>query len=154
MILSHFSKEPFEFDPKRKYSLEHKWAYKPKGLWLSHEDPQAFGWREWCEGEEFGLERLKYRSDFECDLTYWAVLRTSDEILSFSKEYGMDDPSSAVKIFKMMDWPRVVKEFSGLLITPYNWSLRLHPATHWYYGWDCASACCWNLKTVRPLVTK
>lgn len=35
---------------------------------------------------------------------------------------------------------------------PYQWECRLDRDTFWYYSWDCASACIWNLQAVRPLV--
>jgi len=37
----------------------------------------------------------------------------------------------------------VSKEYDGIEIAPYQWDARL--SLIWYYGWDVASGCIWNL---------
>jgi hypothetical protein len=32
------------------------------------------------------------------------------------------------------------------------WECRLDPAAAWYYGWDCASGCVWNLEVIADVV--
>lgn len=51
--------------------------------------------------------------------------------------------------YHQLDWPAVVSLYQGIVITPYQWSLR-HKLT-WYYGWDCASACVWDLSAVESV---
>ena len=47
-----------------------------------------------------------------------------------------------------MDWGYLATQYQGLIIAPYLWDLRLFgPA--WYYGWDCASGCIWDLTAVE-----
>jgi hypothetical protein len=143
--LVHFSEEPLEFDASRSYPQPDGDPFrKPTGLWLS--DESGYGWREWCEGEEFHLEGLAHATPFECDTSTWCVLKSSDEILEFSRKFRVHIVDFA---FPTIDWRDVKKEFGGILVTPYDWKLRLDSRCHWYYGWDCASACVWDLSTVR-----
>lgn len=147
MILTHFSKDPFHFEPGRQYeqldndNFGQSIIGKPNGLWLS--DESSYGWKEWCRSAGYGDTSLA--TNFVCDLTDWCLLLTSNEILAFTEKYSTPE----FRVFRCIDWVRVKKEFSGILITPYDWKLRLDPRTHWYYGWDCASACVWDLMTVK-----
>jgi hypothetical protein len=155
-ILTHFSPDPFVFNPKFFYKTHPNYlinGFKPKpiGLWLS--DETDMGWKEWCEGEEFRLEWLKHRTDFEVDLTRICVLDSDDKIKAFSKEYSVR-PIPDLTALLVIDWDRVAKLYSGILISPYSYELRLKLEFSWYYGWDCASACIWDLSAVKPLVNE
>ena len=41
------------------------------------------------------------------------------------------------------DWPKIAELYDGILITPYQPAYHLE--VRWYYSWDVASACVWNL---------
>lgn len=148
MILSHFTAKPFVFRPRRKYKIESSRfpPMKPRGLWLS--DEKDFGWKQWCDEQQWNLSSLVHRTDFVVlDNSQWLVLDNAQKILEFTREFKIPDEKFAV--LRSIDWARVQKEYAGILISPYQWSLRFHAETFWYYGWDCASACVWNLKTVK-----
>ncbi len=144
MILSHFSEKPFRFNPKQTYiSVD---SFKPVGLWLS--DESDHGWKQWCEGQEWNLKAFKYQTDFTViDFSNWLALTTKKKVLEFGEEFKHEGR----KFSELwgIDWPRVQKQFDGILISPYQWSLRHNRETSWYYGWDCSSACVWNLKTIE-----
>lgn len=145
MVLSHFTGKKFVFDPLKKYNQKDMGNFKPRGLWLSDETANL-SWSEWCKGESWGLERLNHKTDFLCQTSSWLVLKNSNEILAFTDEFSIEMYPGAQ--INKIDWFRVVREYSGILITPYDYHLRLHAETHWYYGWDCASACVWDLSTI------
>ena len=145
-ILSHFSDRPLKFNPNKKYKAVPDF-FKPMGLWLSDETAGQDSWRSWCEGEQWGLDRLKHETLFECDTRDWIVLPNFESLLDFSKEYSTKERFSMLSL----DWHRVSQDFKGILITPYHWKARFHPKTNWYYPWDCASACVWDLSTVKAL---
>lgn len=162
MILTHFTPQPFKLNIAMDYGRVH-WG-KPTGLWLS--DESDHGWKKWCEGNDWSLDDLKYATQFECDLGDWIVLRTDPEIRAFTKKYLLEWPGpgsvpvairSAHKSVPVamrsayIDWPQVKRDYSGILITPYSWKLRLDFKTHWYYGWDCASGCVWDLTTIKQV---
>ena len=46
-----------------------------------------------------------------------------------------------------IDWERVKEQYSGIIITPYCFDLRLDFI--WYYGWDCESACIWDTSILK-----
>lgn len=47
------------------------------------------------------------------------------------------------------DWIDVASRYSGIEIAPYQWKRRIHPSTFWYYTWDCASGCIWDLSAIK-----
>lgn len=145
MRLSHFSAQPMKFDPARTYLApldEGTLWSKPHGLWLS--DETEHGWQKWCEAEKWNLDGFKHRLDFECDTSRWLVLNTQRKVVAFTDKYGRLDLGRY-----MADWAPVQAEYGGILISPYQWGLRLSDKAPWYYPWDCASACVWDLSTVE-----
>jgi hypothetical protein len=148
--LYHYSAEPFMFDPTRTYRQDPSakdQVFKPRGLWLSVEpddDPDERTWRTWCVAEDFHLEALVHRTEITLALgadILW--LRTAADIRRFDQTYRrrLWDAVDAI------DWPTVVTQTQGLIIAPYQWSVRLDLL--WYYGWDCASGCIWDAGAVR-----
>lgn len=45
-----------------------------------------------------------------------------------------------------INWNKISIEYDGIEINPYIWKARLE--VYWYYGWDIASGCVWNLDEV------
>jgi hypothetical protein len=148
MKLYHYSAEPFVLDPQRVYQQEghEKLQMKPRGLWLSVEsdDEESFGWRDWCEREEFGLSRLTHRTELILQPAHVLHLDSSAALLAFTRRY--ERTHDGFSFFHLMDWAAVAQDYRGLLIAPYDWNLRLD--LHWYYAWDCASACIWDCSTL------
>lgn len=142
MRLIHFSATPMvEIWPVPQ--LAHP-DMKPKGLWLSDED--AFGWREWCTGERFGLDRLAFAHEI--------ALAENANILRISDPDGIDEltlrlraPDSLADGYRLK-WAELAEEYHGILITPYIWERRLSMRCGWYYGWDCASGCIWDPEAI------
>ena len=144
MILSHFSYNPLRFDPRLTYAMD-AWN-KPVGLWLSDES-QRQSWSAWCRAEEYATAGLRYRTDFSCDTEKWSVLDDEDKVVAFGETFTDPMNPEGLKI----DWPRVAGRYSGIIISPYQWNMRLHTRARWYYGWDCASACVWDLSTIKQI---
>lgn len=137
--LTHFSADPFTLDPDRAYEQSAS-KIKPAGLWLSVDGDDD--WPSWCLGEGFRVGALTHRTALQLvpdARVLW--LSTPDDVLAFGVKYG----GEMTREFLWVDWPQVATDWDGLVIAPYQWSLRLDPRTHWYYGWDCASGCVWNL---------
>lgn len=134
----HYSDAPIALDTGRRY--EQEFGLKPRGLWYSA-PVKDDGWEDWCRAEEFSVERLVVPHHLDLDLSRMLVLRSESEIRRFHSKYR----HSRYEI----DWPRVAAEYGGLEIAPYCWDLRLEGGFLWYYGWDCASGCVWDLRLVR-----
>lgn len=140
MRLTHHAKHAFEFDATRKY-VQSAHDFKPRGLWLSVDGD----WRRWCEGEDFNLDGFAYQLEvaFASD-AHILHLKNVGDIDLFTKVYDHFGGSS----LRSINWPRLAREYDGIMIAPYQWERRLDPKTSWYYLWDCASACVWNLSAL------
>lgn len=143
MRLVHFSAEPL--GALRTVVAKMEPSFKPHGLWLSDEDDEQ-SWSAWCTAEEFGLGTIT--TEFDLVPNHNVLhLASADDLLDFTADYGS---GSNVHKFDYIDWQRVADKYQGLLITPYVWSCRYD--LMWYYGWDCASACVWDVSALARSV--
>lgn len=151
--LRHYGLHPLALDRGHEYTQIV--SAKPQGLWLS--DGPA--WADWCTGEEFRVDHLEYCAQVELAATAnLLTLDTDVKLYQFTREYGLEEdwaddlfPDGPTYIYKC-DWPRVELDgYDGILISPYHWTCRLAPETSWYYGWDVASACVWNLNVITTV---
>ncbi len=149
MTLVHYSAAPFVFEPAYVYPpTDH---FKPRGLWVSVEtDDDDDTWRAWCESEGFHLEALAHQAVIELvPAANVRHLATALEVQRFSREFRASNPLTDLHA---IDWPRVQRTYGGLIIAPYQWSCRLDLDCFWYYGWDCASACLWDLTQIESVL--
>jgi len=140
-------------------SISEEGSMKPCGLWLSIEDDETdMNWFDWCKIEQFRLECLRFKFIVhikEDAKILW--LRSSEEVVEFTRTYISTHPlglskfleaSSGVRSSYYIDWKRVKNIYDGIIISPYQWELRLSSDSSWYYTWDFASGCIWNLEKV------
>lgn len=152
--LFHHTERPMVFDRMRVYDQAQPgpwgWYSKPRGLWVSDED--EYGWSTWCRDEEFRLHGLTHpqRVILKPDANL-LVLREHHELLAFQEVYGNPDPGLATLGYARyaINWAAVAEDFDGIFITPYQWSARFD--VDWYYTWDCASGCIWNLRCIQDI---
>jgi hypothetical protein len=152
MVLSHYTDEkpwslrdwiapPDCYDP----------LHKPHGLWLSVDGEDD--WPAWCEAESFALDRLQQRHVFAIvKPERIRMIGTVAELEAFHREYcaARDDRSAARWGREYVDWARVMADCGGIIIAPYLWDRRLSgTGSRWYYSWDCASGCIWDVSAVR-----
>lgn len=112
---------------------------KPTGLWVSDEDD--YGWSTWCTEEEFGIGANAFAVTLADDANV-LTLSTPDEIRAFHVQVSRGRYD--------VDWAAVARRWQGILITPYQWSLRLSDVD-WYYPWDCASGCIWDAQAIASV---
>lgn len=137
-----YSEAPIALNRDHVYENDND-GYKPRGLWLSVGDD----WARWCIGERFHLDGLNYRQRVHLAPTANVLTITTDEqLLDFTHTHGKPIRDGSPMWF--IDWPGVAAKYDGTLIAPYLWNMRLDVQVSWYYGWDCASACIWNLDAV------
>ena len=119
-------------------------SLKPRGLWISVEGPDSFGWKKWCESAEFELENLRHEIEivFRDDANI-LFLETEEDIVDFDKKFGEYTCGR-----RSCDWVAVARKYQGIVIAPYQWGLRFN--LRWYYGWDCASGCVWAMTALQP----
>lgn len=144
--LRHYAAEPFGLDRSRQY--EQKFADKPSGLWVSVPGPDD--WVKFCRNESFREEKLAVQHKVVLSAKSSILfVENPKDIESFTEEYRCPAYSPTYPGSRLnnwaIDWPRIAKRYDGIIITPYQWAYRLNPNMMWYYGWDCASGCIWNL---------
>ncbi len=119
---------------------------KPDGLWLSDES-NGSGWSDWCKCEEFRIGDLKYKTKFYVEDEKCICLNSYEDIFFFNEEYRINFSKTPNASMITIDWERVKEQYSGIIITPYCFDLRLDFI--WYYGWDCESACIWDTSILK-----
>lgn len=140
MEFRHYAEDTVLLDRSRKYFQERPRSHtKPVGLWVSVKG--EYDWHWWCTEEDFRTERLAVEHHVTLGGNI-LVLDRPDDLLDFQTTYGVEDRG-----YYAIDWPRVAHWYDGIVIAPYHWQHRL--SLSWYYTWDCASGCIWNLDAVE-----
>jgi hypothetical protein len=122
---------------------------KPPGLWVSVETGNKDGWRDWCLGEKFELERLACATR--------VTLKPKANILRIKDRAGVRfvtenyRKANARSEYDWIDWAKLMLDYQGVVIAPYIWECRLEMWCSWYYTWDCASGCIWDADAVESL---
>ena len=137
----HLSKYPIYKLEKRQYIQ--KPGDKPDGFWYGFGDK----WIDWAEtaGPEYMGEYV-----YEVDINDSKILQIKNysEIIEFTQEYRSSKQIVPEIIFSI-DWPRIELKYDGIEINPYIGKARTDEKTLWYYTWDIASGCIWNLDKVK-----
>jgi hypothetical protein len=144
--LFHYREHATELDRTRTYrqgSRRTGQFAKPEGLWVSVHGEDD--WPAWCSAEEFALHELTVAHRVTLtDNANILTLETPEALGDFTAEYlNRDDPRDYMHA---IDWQRVADRHDGIIIAPYQWTRRWD--LNWYYGWDCASGCIWNLGAI------
>jgi hypothetical protein len=123
---------------------------KPLGFWVSVEDDPEEGWKSWCVNAEYELESLAHEYEVIIEPnSNILIIDSTEKIISFSEKFRADSIEFGSENCFRIDWINVKKEYQGIIISPYRWDCRLNPLTIWYYGWDCASGCIWDLECIE-----
>ena len=142
--LRHYTDSP-DFILDRDHVYGYHMTFKPSGLWVSV--PGDYDWPAWCRAEEFRLDRLAH--EYEVTLSPDARILHLDDL--FDIEGLTDRYPNPGKWDEYPDWDAVARDYDGLIIAPYSWSARWDVS--WYYGWDCASGCIWNLNAIESVTS-
>lgn len=137
----HYGNSQFDidiFDP-----IENRpYFTKPHGgLWATPVDSDIYGWKSWCQDNNFHIERLNKWFDFQLDemANVYKIKELKDILLLESlacclvsnRAYAIDDSDISASFI----------DFEKLLILGYDAvELEMNPFTYWaMYGWDCDS---------------
>lgn len=153
----HHSREGSRSDKEPQVSgFSQKASFKPSGLWYECQDGSSESWREFCE---FGLTdgANRYDSSYNVILNDYEILFIPDEshFEKFTKMYSVfhpRDPTGSKGLDKVIDWPKVAEHYAGIEICPYLSSKQNDDDYFWYYGWDVASGCVWDMSGIKELV--
>jgi len=151
MTLRHYAAAPVTFEDDLTYEQREPSRYgKPHGFWVSVQGEDD--WPSWCTNE--GLEHW-VPFEHAVELASGAkllILDTAESLKDFTRSYAIERPWSYEDrhyVDYCIDWARLAFEYSGIIIAPYQWSQRLD--LEWYYGWDCASGCIWDLTAIASV---
>lgn len=127
--------------------------WKPRGLWVSVEGEND--WKQWCESEQFSLDRFAHATQIILAPTANILrLTTPQELRDFSREHGFNpypDLPIHLRCMHGIQWWSIAAKHQGIIIAPYLYQCRLDDDVFWYYSWDCASGCIWDATAVAEL---
>lgn len=145
--LWHYTPHPFALEDRRYDQRDPHRYRKPEGLWISVEGEDD--WQSWCESMQRCLERLVWRAPVTIRPDANVLWLTPDLLTQFDRDFGFGRwrGRTTQRPGHAPDWREVARRYDGIVIAPYSWHHRL--ALEWYYTWDCASGCIWNLSAIE-----
>ncbi len=152
LILMHYTSEPLEFDPSRTYEQEAPSTFgKPHGFWVS-----VVGEDDWATFVTDNMDSVRLNHTQRVTLAAEAnILRINSayELDVFAKHNAVETNYERRYARPWNKWPidrrAVAEKYDGIIIAPYQWSRRMN--LDWYYTWDCASGCIWNLSAIASV---
>ena len=139
----HFDKNLFKMPKGCDYGIN-----KPRGgLWGSPVDSD-WTWKEWCEGEEFHLERLNKSFKFVlANGSKTFHIRTADDILKLPiAKYPDNDDFLFVNWY--YDWNKIISLYDAVELH-YSNNYNLFHTT--FYCWDVDSIIVLNPDVIREV---
>ena len=160
MRLMHYTESPLVYDPDRTYVQNDVRIFgKPVGFWVSVEGEDD--WPSWCTDNDFMVNSLAHPHEVALAPGHNVLLLpTVEDVRSFHTNFSVEDPLDGkigptrltqeyIWKSRPIDWTRVAAQYDGLIIAPYQWPCRMK--YDWYYGWDAASGCIWNLSAIASV---
>lgn len=154
IMLSHWSPKPdlgplHNSEQRLNEPGQHRSAFeKPKGFWVSADGPDD--WEEWARGNSFEIGKYRHRVYLARDANVLLVGPRGSSMAAFrnkwSAEHVWEGSSGSRYTDIYIRWEDVAKAYQGIIIAPYQWSYRMEE--NWYYGWDCASGCIWDVSAI------
>ena len=132
------------------YVVQRPWVQdrgmKPEGFWYGVGD----GWLRFLQQGGAPIRKLYARHvhALRLDLTRVARLTTVAEVRAFHEKYRDQHAHDAYSKI-VLDWRKVERDFAGIEIAPYQYALRFDHKVFWYYPWDVASGCLWDVDVIK-----
>lgn len=138
----HLAQRPLKFKKNKKYKQQK--TLKPEGFWYAIDN----AWIEWCRSE---MPEWEHEYLYEIILgpkTNLLYISNYKELIEFTNDYQVKTPEPFIGrcVNYNINWPLVAFKYDGIEINPYIYEARFKLL--WYYGWDVASGCIWNLRDV------
>ena len=141
-IYIHYGDDTFrEMDPIKNLIFRDK---PFGGLWASRKDCR-FGWKDWCEDEEFRLDTFDRSFEFKLkDGAKVLLLKEVDQLDDLPKIDNEYDKSNQWTTCNL-DFVKLNKDWDAIELTD-SWKF------HWaLYGWDCDSILIMNPDIVEVI---
>lgn len=129
-------------DPNKTY--KQRTHFKPSGLWYQI----GASWEAWCANEmPEWLNDYKVKHALKIDTSNILIIKNDSELIEFTNRFGVTRPGFRSRNDYIL-WEEVAKRYDGIEIPNYLYNMRLNNETGWYYTWDVACGCVWNLDVV------
>lgn len=146
MKLFHFTPTKIELNKNRRYlkSSQSTTARKPSGFWVSVE----YSWREQMRDVIPSFFGHAYAVNLKPNnILYISSEQDFDNFLEkYSYEYEPFKHSFGKYFNNAIDWLKLAADYDGIIFTDYFHKRRNDYS--WYYAWDCAGGCIWNLECI------
>ena len=135
MILIHYGDD--RFHPDKFESIKNCNFVKPRGgLWASPKD-SPFGWKYWCQNEDFHTEELK--DSFRFTLDKKAKILTIDSLKRFLLVNIAYAQAEIVFGHIYLDFEKIAKKYDAIYLTWKGQCETRYSYPTGLYGWDCES---------------
>jgi hypothetical protein len=143
MTLIHYGAN--KYDPTLVKPILNAWVKPRGGLWTSPVDSE-YGWKDWCEGENYGHcdESNSFRLQLKSDARILKIDSLEDLLKLPMKDFnGL--PS------KYPDFECLSKKYDAIWLTVDGQNETRHSFPNNLYGWDCESVlilnpnCCFQI---------
>jgi hypothetical protein len=145
-------KKIIKLDLNRKY-IQPIIGMKPVGFWYS-----CFNsWLNWTQDEglfiknyihKINIKRNLLRNIKNKDKDGLLVLNNIKDLILFHKKY-----KKRYRKMNMIEWNKVSEDYGGIEICPYFKEelkkKKLWKKLFWYWSWDVASGCIWNISILK-----
>ena len=147
-LRNHITNRKIKIDLTKTYVQDEN-IFKPSGFWYSCKN----SWYNWCY-ENMPKRLGKYLYEVNINNKMKTNIRNinKDKILIINNKKDFQTFGKKYKIISAglisIDWNTVSKDYGGIEICPYLLEFRMDDNYEWYYTWDIASGCIWNLKPI------
>ena len=118
-----------EIKPELIKPIKNSWVKPKGGLWASPIN-SAYGWKEWCEAEEFGNLSSSFSFEFEGNVLVIDSLHDMDKLPWFEQGTGC----------YAIDFEKINADgFDAILLTEKGQNETRFTFPRSLYGWDCES---------------
>ena len=117
----------------------------PCGVWASRVDSN-FGWKDWCEAEDFGDLSTSCKFTLKPSANILEI-HEEEDILPYivnKTHYSSFCTIAKTHILDEIDWNTLMKKYDGLEVFMTH---QLHMGV--FNTWDCDSIVIWNLSVIE-----
>ena len=133
LALVHYGNDEFVYEKFANPTGESRIGIKPKcGLWASPVSSK-YGWREWCEDNDFGDLSKSFCFQFHGSLL---IINSVEDLENL--------PWIEDSILPKIDFTEIVKRYDGMMVTEKGERETRFTFPKSLYGWDCESVVIFN----------
>jgi len=152
-VYIHYNSDTYDQDRLRRAMVnKHKNSRydKPKGLWASPENSE-WGWKDWCEGEEFHVEKLdknfRFKLSPDAKVLRLNRIEEADRYITWIDNRNIE-----------LNLPLIYNHFDAMEVSYSSdyrfgsvWLDDSREVLNLFNSWDVDSICIWNPSVIMPV---